>query len=65
MRVSPSQSFNRVPSGALWTPKKSKPGFNLLVKYNEFKVKKIDNIKYLENGDRLEMDVRQPYSHPF
>ena len=31
MHVSPSQSFSRPPRGARWTPKKSKPGFNLLV----------------------------------
>ena len=41
-RMSPSQSFSRPPSGALWTPKKSKPGFNLLV---------YDNVwVYVDNG---------------
>ena len=34
MRMTPSQSFSRPPSGARRTPKKSKPGFNLLVLYN-------------------------------
>ena len=34
VRVPPSQSFSRAPSGALWMPKNSKPGFNILVLNN-------------------------------